>query len=196
MERLRGERHPHLVRMHSVHMMDGFLPGEKILAMVLEYCDMGDLARYLSKKGKLFDEEAKKLFQDLVLGMRHLYENRIVHRDLKPQNLLLKKKGTETVLKLADFGLAKELGLFVVFCFLSHIPPSHLSPTRFIFLQRKRQRQWGAVLAHPTTSPPKSTRAIMTVNQTFGLLGRFYTKWLLTRRCARGEVTRWRKGIL
>lgn len=40
-------------------------------------------------------------------GLRYLHLNWILHRDLKPNNLLI---GSNGVLKLADFGLAKQFG--------------------------------------------------------------------------------------
>ena len=43
----------------------------------------------------------------LLRGVAHLHDNWIIHRDLKTSNLLLSHKG---VLKIADFGLAREYG--------------------------------------------------------------------------------------
>jgi cell division cycle 2-like protein len=43
----------------------------------------------------------------LLNGIAHLHDNWIIHRDLKTSNLLLSHKG---VLKVADFGLAREYG--------------------------------------------------------------------------------------
>jgi serine/threonine protein kinase len=43
----------------------------------------------------------------LLNGIAHLHDNWIIHRDLKTSNLLLSHKG---ILKVADFGLAREYG--------------------------------------------------------------------------------------
>jgi cell division cycle 2-like len=43
----------------------------------------------------------------LLRGIAHLHDNWIIHRDLKTSNLLLSHKG---ILKIADFGLAREYG--------------------------------------------------------------------------------------
>lgn len=51
--------------------------------------------------------EVKKLLHMLLSGVQHLHDNWILHRDLKASNLLLSHKG---VLKIGDFGLAREYG--------------------------------------------------------------------------------------
>lgn len=42
----------------------------------------------------------------LILGLEYLHQKNIIYRDLKPENLLIFSDG---YVKLADFGLAKEL---------------------------------------------------------------------------------------
>jgi cell division cycle 2-like protein len=51
--------------------------------------------------------EVKCLMRQLLSGVAHLHDNWIIHRDLKTSNLLLSHKG---ILKIADFGLAREYG--------------------------------------------------------------------------------------
>lgn len=51
--------------------------------------------------------EVKSLLYQLVSAIAHLHSNWIIHRDLKTSNLLISKEG---VLKVGDFGLAREYG--------------------------------------------------------------------------------------
>jgi serine/threonine protein kinase len=44
----------------------------------------------------------------MLQGIKFCHERRILHRDLKPQNLLIDREGA---LKLADFGLARAVGI-------------------------------------------------------------------------------------
>lgn len=44
----------------------------------------------------------------LLRGIAYCHEHRVLHRDLKPQNLLINKR---LELKLADFGLARAVGI-------------------------------------------------------------------------------------
>lgn len=52
--------------------------------------------------------EAAQIMHEICIAVKYLHDNDIAHRDLKPENLLYSKKGTFGVLKLTDFGFAKE----------------------------------------------------------------------------------------
>ena len=45
----------------------------------------------------------------ILRGIAYCHSHRVLHRDLKPQNLLIDRR--TNVLKLADFGLAREFGI-------------------------------------------------------------------------------------
>ena len=107
MMRLQSANHPSLVNMYGCYKL-----GEHSVALVLEFCELGDLGSFMKRQPKMRVHEgmAKQLMQDIAFGLNFLKSNNIIHRDLKPQNLLLAKKNRKLCLKLADFGFAKDLG--------------------------------------------------------------------------------------
>ncbi|KAL4612642.1 hypothetical protein ACB092_08G215500 [Castanea dentata] len=75
----------------------------KEIYLVMEYAKNGDLLKYISEMGKLQEEEARKIFQQIISGVEYCHEKYVVHRDLKPDNLLL---DSERNVKITDFGLS------------------------------------------------------------------------------------------
>jgi len=76
--------------------------------MVFEYCDGGDLLKYVQQNsGHLSESRTQKLMIQLAQALQYLRKNDIIHRDLKPQNLLLSFVDHEPVLKIGDFGFAR-----------------------------------------------------------------------------------------
>ena len=68
-----------------------------------------DLKKYLdSNGGDVSLQTIQSLMQQLLRGIAYCHEHRVLHRDLKPQNLLINKR---MELKLADFGLARAVGI-------------------------------------------------------------------------------------
>ncbi|KAJ3447928.1 cyclin-dependent kinase 11a-related [Anaeramoeba flamelloides] len=83
--------------------------GDKLtkVYMVMEYVDH-DLSVLMKNKTKNWlESEVKCLMLQLLRGIKYLHDNWIIHRDIKTSNLLLNNKG---ILKLADFGMAREYG--------------------------------------------------------------------------------------
>ncbi|KAK9807925.1 hypothetical protein WJX73_002872 [Symbiochloris irregularis] len=91
--------HPHIVRFRHLFLT------ETHLAIVFEYCAGGDLYQYVSKKGCLSEDEARRFFQQLVIGLEYCHKMGVVNRDIKLENALL--DGDARLLKLTDFGYAK-----------------------------------------------------------------------------------------
>lgn len=80
---------------------------DDILHLVFEYMEI-NLYDLMQKKAiKRFSEnEIKNIIWQLVKGLAHMHKYGFFHRDLKPENILVKN---ETNIKLADFGLAREI---------------------------------------------------------------------------------------
>jgi len=94
--------HPNVVKLYEI------IHTENKLTLVFEYLDL-DLKKYQNEHGgKVPKENLKSFLYQLLKGLQCCHENRVLHRDLKPQNLLINKKGE---LKLADFGLARAVGI-------------------------------------------------------------------------------------
>ena len=73
----------------------------------MELCD-GNLKDYIHRNKGLSEGEAKKWFSQLADALKAMRSVGLAHRDLKSENLLIKGG----CLKLADFGLAKDLSEF------------------------------------------------------------------------------------
>lgn len=79
--------------------------------LILELCDRGSLTSYLDEHrgerlGQLFFDWAKQAARPI----KYLKDQKIVHKDIKSPNHLIT---TGDVLKLCDFGLAKDIELTI-----------------------------------------------------------------------------------
>ena len=93
--------HPNLVSIHD-YGQDGPLGW-----LVMEYVD-GSSLRDLIHAGKLEPSEALALIPKICDALQYAHDQGVVHRDVKPANILV---GRDGVVKIADFGLAKLIGI-------------------------------------------------------------------------------------
>jgi len=92
--------HPHVVKVFDVvQTMDTSY-------IFMELASSGDLLEYLIGHSEFDENEARRLFQQLVAGLEHCHIRGVVHRDLKAENILLDKGGN---VKIADFGFATDI---------------------------------------------------------------------------------------
>ena len=72
---------------------------------IMEYCPFGNLDDFVKDRDIPF-HVCLGYFKDVIEGVKFMHSKETGHRDIKPSNVLVKN---EQCLKLADFGLSKEL---------------------------------------------------------------------------------------
>ncbi|PSN46894.1 hypothetical protein C0J52_17562 [Blattella germanica] len=77
------------------------------LYIILELMEGGELFDRIKSSQQLNEPQAKLIFYQIALAVKHLHDNKITHRDLKPENILLASDKEETIVKVSDFGLSK-----------------------------------------------------------------------------------------
>jgi NIMA (never in mitosis gene a)-related kinase len=86
---------PYIVRYY-----DSFISNNSRVNIVMEYCDQGDLHKFLKKWKDLTDETKNnyltensiwKFFIQISIGLYHMHNQNILHRDLKTLNIFLTK---------------------------------------------------------------------------------------------------------
>ncbi|XP_043933929.1 MAP kinase-activated protein kinase 3 [Protopterus annectens] len=99
---------PHIVRIQDVY--ENMYHGKRCILIVMECMQGGELFTRIQQRGdQAFTErEASEIMRDIGTAIQHLHSVNIAHRDLKPENLLYTSRETNAVLKLTDFGFAKE----------------------------------------------------------------------------------------
>ncbi|CDW81651.1 carbon catabolite derepressing protein [Stylonychia lemnae] len=90
-------RHPNIIQLYEI------IETQSKLYLIMEHCSNGELFDYITSRNRLKEEEACRLFQQLIAGIEYIGELGIAHRDVKPENLLLDDFKN---LKIVDFGLS------------------------------------------------------------------------------------------
>lgn len=103
-ERLAGKlQHEHIIAPQLARK------GPGVTELEMEYAPGGTLEAFVKSLGRPFtEEEARRLFRQLVDAVRYLHEEKgICHRDIKMENVVLDADGNA---RIVDFGAAKEGG--------------------------------------------------------------------------------------
>ncbi|MEW5911073.1 MAG: serine/threonine-protein kinase [Thermodesulfobacteriota bacterium] len=100
---LKSLDHPNIVKVLD-HGAD-----EDRCFIVMEYLPGGDLEAF-TRSQPVDVHQALHLLCGTALGLQAAHEQGIIHRDVKPSNVLLTYVTGELVPRLADFGLAKDIG--------------------------------------------------------------------------------------
>jgi serine/threonine protein kinase len=83
----------------------GFELGQPFL--VLEHLAGETLDALVKREGALRLAVMRPWIAQLIMAVRDFHALGIIHRDLKPANIFLQRTGTESIVKVIDFGLAR-----------------------------------------------------------------------------------------
>ncbi|CAN8017214.1 unnamed protein product [Ixodes persulcatus] len=125
----------HIVNIADVY--ENAYGGNRCLLVVMECMEGGELFQRIQERaeGAFTEREAAEIIRDICKAVAHLHRMNIAHRDLKPENLLYSKPDDSAVLKLTDFGFAKETTNFNSLqtpCYTPYyVAPEVLGPERY-----------------------------------------------------------------
>lgn len=99
-----GLQSPHVVGVQDYGIHEG------APYIVMELLKGEDLHRRLERYGRLPIDDVWPILVQLGKALRRAHDAGLVHRDLKPRNVYLARIDEEEVVKILDFGIAKETG--------------------------------------------------------------------------------------
>ncbi|XP_060898368.1 MAP kinase-activated protein kinase 3 isoform X1 [Labrus mixtus] len=102
---------PYIVRILSLY--ENMHHGKKCLLIIMECMEGGELFNRIQARGDqaFTEKEASEIMRDIGTAIDFLHNINIAHRDIKPENLLYTNRERNGILKLTDFGFAKETSL-------------------------------------------------------------------------------------
>ncbi|XP_007888632.2 MAP kinase-activated protein kinase 2 [Callorhinchus milii] len=125
----------HIVQIINIY--ENMHHGKRCLLIVMECMEGGELFSRIQERGdQAFTErEASEIMRDVGSAIQNLHLMNIAHRDVKPENLLYTSKATNPILKLTDFGFAKETTLhnsLATPCYTPYyVAPEVLGPEKY-----------------------------------------------------------------
>lgn len=93
--------HPQIIQFKEIFVTD------EHLILVMEHMSSMTLKEYLDQRKKLLEDEARWLFQQLILGVDFCHKRGIMCRDLKLENLVINANKAKPLLKIREFGASK-----------------------------------------------------------------------------------------
>lgn len=94
--------HPNIVRVLGVDSEAEFH------YLMMQYVDGDTLSQILAREKQIAPPRVVEWLLQTLAGLAYAHANACIHRDIKPDNLMLNREG---VLKITDFGLAREIGI-------------------------------------------------------------------------------------
>ncbi|KAI2802636.1 hypothetical protein RDWZM_010008 [Blomia tropicalis] len=131
----RASKSKHIV--HVVDVYENMLGSNRCLFVVMECMEGGELFQRIQDRAEnaFTEREAAEIMRDICKAILYLHSFDIAHRDVKPENLLYTKKDATGILKLTDFGFAKETNLALQLqtpCYTPYyVAPEVLGPEKY-----------------------------------------------------------------
>lgn len=99
-------KHPNIVQLLDVFYSS---PDKERIVIVWELVKGDDLLEVVNAlvPNMLPEPQARRYFEQLLSGVRHIHANGFCHRDIKPENCMIDK--ASDTLKIIDFGMTKHL---------------------------------------------------------------------------------------
>ncbi len=98
----------HLEHPNTIKVFDSGTADGGMLYIVMELAVGRTLADLIEKEGALDPDRAAKILIQVCGSLEEAHAHGIVHRDLKPENIMLVERlGQKDVVKVLDFGIAK-----------------------------------------------------------------------------------------
>ena len=119
-----AQGHTNIIRYY-----DSWFRAQK-LHILMEYAPFGTLADRITdmktSKSKFTEWDVKSMSQMLLTALSVCHNTlKVIHRDIKPENVLIANHG---VLKLADFGISKQIRDIQALCLTQAGTPVYMSP--------------------------------------------------------------------
>ena len=83
---LQGLDHPNIIKLYEIW------DWMEVCFLVLEYCEGGELFKYIIDQKFLTEDVAASIMRQLFSALDYLHQRQISHRDIKPENFMLFKK--------------------------------------------------------------------------------------------------------
>lgn len=97
--------HPNVLSLTEVLVTQSPIIPKNMIYLVFDYLEH-DLHGLLDSRMDFSVPQIKCIMAQILRGIKYLHEHNVMHRDIKGANILL---GNDGCVKLADFGLAKQI---------------------------------------------------------------------------------------
>jgi len=103
--------HPNVCRIFDLfrHTPNGGNFQEETLFISMELMHGKTLAAHLQQHGSMTCDQALPMIRQMVAALSAAHQLGIVHRDFKPGNVMLVEEGSQKLVKVTNFGLARSL---------------------------------------------------------------------------------------